>query len=358
MTVLPGKFVLLAIWMIDNQAGRVLGLTALQKLPSLYKKYENYFDIGAAVNARTVETQKDLLIKHVNSLTAENEMKPENLQPKEGTFTFEVADKIVRFAKENNMKMRGHTLVWHNQMPEWFFTTKSGGTVSKEQLLERMKTHIQTVVTHYKDDVYCWDVVNEAIEDKENYLLRKSKWLDIIGEEFIEKAFEFAHEADPDASLFYNDYNESHPEKREKIYTLVKTLLDKGVPIHGIGLQGHWNLEDPHLDDIRRAIEKYASLGLQLQLTELDISMFRFEDHRTDIKEPKKEMLEKQADRYEKIFTLLREYKDVITCVTFWGIADDYTWLDNFPVVGRKNWPFLFDENHEPKEAFWKVIDF
>lgn len=327
-----------------------------QKIPSLHKVYQNYFEIGAAVNAKTVETQRDLLIKHVNSLTAENEMKPENLQPEEGKFTFETADKIVRFAKENKMKMRGHTLVWHNQMPDWFFTTQSGSKVSREQLLDRMKTHIHTVVNHYKDDVYCWDVVNEAVEDKGTDLLRKSPWLEIIGKDFIEKAFEYAHEADPDALLFYNDYNESHPEKRDKIYTLVKSLIDKGVPIHGIGLQGHWNLEDPHLDDIRQAIEKYASLGLQLQLTELDISMFKWDDRRTDIKEPTEEMLEKQTDRYEKIFALLREYKDVITCVTFWGFADDYTWLDDFPVEGRKNWPFLFDENHEPKQSFWKVV--
>lgn len=327
-------------------------------IPSLYKTYQNYFDIGAAVSARTVETQKNLLVKHVNSLTAENEMKPEHLQPEEGTFTFEVADQIIQFARENKMKMRGHTLVWHNQMPKWFFKTKTGDLVDREQLLNRMKTHIETVVKHYKNDVYCWDVVNEAIEDKGKELLRKSPWLEIIGEEFIEKAFEFAHEADPEALLFYNDYNESHPEKRDKIYTLVKSLIDKGIPIHGIGLQAHWNLEDPHLDEIRQAIEKYASLGLKLHLTELDLSMFKFEDRRKDISEPTEEMLEKQARRYEQIFALLREYKDVIDCVTFWGIADDYTWLDNFPVVGRKNWPFLFDEQHLPKLSFWRVVKF
>lgn len=333
-------------------------MTEQKQIPSLYKVYQNYFDIGAAVNARTVLTQKDLLVKHVNSLTAENEMKPEHLQPEEGNFTFDVADKIVQFARENKMKVRGHTLVWHNQMPDWFFTTQSGNRISKEQLLDRMKTHIHTVVKHYKDDVYCWDVVNEAVEDKGTDLLRKSPWLEIIGEDFIEKAFEYAHEADPDALLFYNDYNESHPEKRDKIYTLVKSLIDKGIPIHGIGLQGHWNLVDPHLDDIRRAIEKYASLGLKLHLTELDVSMFEFEDHRTDLKEPTEVMLEKQAIRYERIFSLLREYKDVITSVTFWGISDDYTWLDDFPVKGRKNWPFLFDENHKPKQSFWNVVNF
>lgn len=156
--------------------------------------------------------------------------------------------------------------------------------------------------------------------------------------------------------MFYNDYNESHPLKRDKIYKLVKSLLEQGVPIHGVGLQAHWNLYDPSLEDIRAAIEKYASLGLQLQLTELDVSMFRFDDRRMDLKAVPAELLELQADRYEAMFALLREYRDVISSVTFWGAADDYTWLDDFPVRGRKNWPFLFDEGHKPKPAFHRII--
>lgn len=171
----------------------------------------------------------------------------------------------------------------------------------------------------------------------------------------IAKAFEYAHEADPNALLFYNDYNESQPQKRDKIYTLVKSLLEQGVPIHGIGLQAHWNLFDPALDDVRAAIEKYASLGLQLQLTELDISVFRFDDRRTDLAAPEPGMLERQAERYEAVFRLLREYRGVISAVTFWGAADDYTWLDDFPVRGRKNWPFLFDARHRPKPAYDRV---
>jgi len=324
----------------------------------LKELYKDAFHIGAAVNPGTIERQRSLLAYHFNSLTAENEMKFSSVHPKEELYTFEDADIIAAFAREHGMALRGHTLVWHNQTPEWLFENKTGGLVDRAVLLERLRAHIQTVVGRYKDVIYGWDVVNEVISDDandENAFLRPSKWLDIAGEDFIAKAFEFAHEADPQALLFYNDYNESNPHKRERIYRLVRSLLDQGVPIHGVGLQAHWNLYDPSLDDMRAAIERYAQLGLQLQLTELDVSVFRFEDRRTDLVHPTEEMLELQAERYESIFRLLYEYKEHISAVTFWGAADDYTWLDDFPVRGRKNWPFLFDESHRPKEAYQRV---
>ncbi|MCM3129118.1 endo-1,4-beta-xylanase [Paenibacillus provencensis] len=325
--------------------------------PSLKEAFSEHFLIGAAVNPRTIIHQKELLAHHYNSLTAENEMKFESVHPSEDTYTFEAADQIVSYAREHRMKLRGHTLVWHNQTTDWLFEDNRGGLCSKELLYSRLQSHIDTVVKRYKNDIYAWDVVNEAISDHEDEWLRPSKWLTIAGAEFIAKAFEFAHAADPDALLFYNDYNESNPVKRDKIYKLVRTLLDQGAPIHGVGLQAHWNLYDPSLNEIREAIEKYASLGVQLQLTELDVSMFKFDDRRTDLLAPTEEMLELQAQRYESIFGLLREYKDVISSVTFWGAADDYTWLDDFPVRGRKNWPFLFDEQHQPKLAYYSVMN-
>lgn len=325
--------------------------------PSLKEAFSEHFLIGAAVNPRTIIHQKELLAHHYNSLTAENEMKFESVHPSEDTYTFEAADQIVSYAREHRMKLRGHTLVWHNQTTDWLFKDNRGGLCSKELLYNRLQSHIDTVVKRYKNDIYAWDVVNEAISDHEDEWLRPSKWLTIAGAEFIAKAFEFAHAADPDALLFYNDYNESNPVKRDKIYKLVRTLLDQGAPIHGVGLQAHWNLYDPSLKEIREAIEKYASLGVQLQLTELDVSMFKFDDRRTDLLAPTEEMLELQAQRYESIFGLLREYKDVISSVTFWGAADDYTWLNDFPVRGRKNWPFLFDEQHQPKPAYYSVMN-
>ncbi|WP_394186001.1 endo-1,4-beta-xylanase [Metabacillus halosaccharovorans] len=327
------------------------------EVPSLYKEYEDYFLMGAAVNPITIKSQKELIIKHFNSLTAENEMKFESLQSEEGTFTFDQADQLLSFANEYGKKVRGHTLVWHNQTPDWVFTNKNGNPVDRYTLLERMKTHISTVMERYKGQIYSWDVVNEAVSDSGANLLRDSKWKDIVGEDFLDKAFEYAHLADPNASLFYNDYNESNPEKREKIYSLTKGLVERGVPIHGIGLQAHWNLYSPTLDHIRTAIERYASLGLQIHITEMDVSVFGSDDKRTDVKVPTEEMVAKQTDRYNSFFELLREYSGVITSVTFWGAADDYTWLDNFPVRGRKNWPLLFNEHHQPKESFWKVIN-
>ncbi|CAM4500250.1 endo-1,4-beta-xylanase [Paenibacillus typhae] len=323
--------------------------------PALKDMFADDFKIGAAVNPPTIRSQEQLLAYHFNSITAENEMKFESVHPQEEVYTFDQADGLAAFARKHGLAMRGHTLVWHNQTSDWLFTDGAGASVSKELLLARLKSHIDTVVGRYRGQIYAWDVVNEVIADEGPELLRPSKWLEIAGPEFIAKAFEYAHEADPQALLFYNDYNESHPQKRDKIYTLLKSLLDQGVLVHGVGLQAHWNLYDPALDDIRAAIEKYASLGLQLQLTELDMSLFRFDDKRTDLTSPPPELLELQAERYDGVFRLLREYRQVISSVTFWGAADDYTWLDNFPVRGRKNWPFLFDEQHRPKPAFERL---
>lgn len=323
--------------------------------PALKKVFSRDFKIGAAVNPKTIRSQEHLLAYHFNSITAENEMKFESLHPEEEIYRFGAADELAAFARKHQMAMRGHTLVWHNQTSDWLFKDGEHGQVNKEMLLARLKSHIGTVVGRYKNDIYAWDVVNEVIADEGDTLLRPSKWLEIAGPDFIAKAFEYAHEADPKALLFYNDYNESHPHKRDKIYALLKSLLEQGVPVHGVGLQAHWNLYDPSLDLIRAAIEKYASLGLELQLTELDMSLFRFEDRRTDLKSPPAELLELQAQQYEAMFKLLKEYREVISSVTFWGAADDYTWLDDFPVRGRKNWPFLFDEDHHPKPAYDRV---
>ena len=328
------------------------------KIRNLCEVYKDYFPIGAAVNPEVINTHRELLINHFNSITPENEMKFAAVHPEEGNYTFAQADLLVDFARENHLKVRGHTLIWHNQTPDWVFLDEYGQYVAKDILLRRMKEHITTVIKHFAGYVYCWDVVNEAIADDPHKYLRETKWLQIIGEEYLQKAFEFAHEADPNALLFYNDYNESDTIKSEKIYRLVKTLLDKGTPIHGIGLQAHWNIFSPKPDEIRMAIEKYASLGLKLQITELDVSVFRFDDHRADLKEPTREMLDKQAEFLAEVFSIFREYKDVITGVTFWGIADDSTWLDNFPVKNRKNWPLLFDVNHQPKKCFYAIINF
>lgn len=329
-----------------------------QQLASLMDTYRDHFSIGTAISTRTMDVYSDLILKQFDSLTAENEMKFAELQPEPSHYDFSKADTIMGFARENGKKVRGHTLVWHNQTTNWVFTNAEGELVTREELLERMQSHIETVVGRYRGQIYAWDVVNEAIEDHSETYLRPSKWLQIIGPDFIDKAFEYAHLADPDALLFYNDYNETNPTKRKKIIRLVRELQDRGVPIHGIGLQAHWNIYGPSLAEIEEALQDYASLGLPLHITELDLSVFRFEDRRTDVKEPSHAMLEAQAEAYDGIFQLFRAYRAHIDNVTFWGVADDYTWLDDFPVRGRKNWPFLFDEQHKPKESFFRVVDF
>jgi len=325
--------------------------------------YSNYFPIGVAVGLRNLRGDESVLIKkQFNSLTAENAMKMAPLQPKEGEFYWKAADSIVNFAVKNGIKIRGHNLCWHQQTPDWMF--KDGDKqVSKETLLKRLKTHINTVVGRYKGKIYAWDVVNEAIDDNPANFLRNSKWFEICGEDFITKAFEYAHEADPGAKLYYNDYNSEFPEKRERIYKLLKSLKDKGVPIDGVGLQAHWSLKSPTEADLRTAIERYSSLGLKIQFTELDISIYPWEKDRR-AKRPGEsdqftaDLEARQAAKYAMVFNVFRAYKDVITNVTFWNVSDRHSWLDEYPVLGRKNYPLLFDANLQPKKAYWEVINF
>ncbi|SDC21450.1 endo-1,4-beta-xylanase [Pelagirhabdus alkalitolerans] len=326
-------------------------------MKALKEHFKDEFLIGAAVNQNTIDQDADLLKTQFNSITAENEMKFEEIHPEPGQYDFTIADRFLKFAEDHDIKMRGHTLVWHNQTPDWFFKDDKGEDVSRDELLDRMKQHIKTVMTRYKGRIYAWDVVNEAVSDDEGVELRPSKWLEIIGEDFIDYAFQFAHEADPDALLFYNDYNESNPDKRGKIYRLVDGLIKRDVPISGIGLQAHWNLYEPSYHDIDTALKRYSELGLTLHITEMDVSMFAFKDKRTDVLKPTEEMLDLQAKRYKEFFGLFKKYQEHISCVTFWGISDRYTWLSDFPVKGRINWPFLFDEKGKPKSSFDAVVN-
>jgi endo-1,4-beta-xylanase len=328
-------------------------------LKGLKDYYKDYFTMGVSVSVNELAGSPSLLIlKHFQSLTAENDMKPAVLHPEENRYFWDNADKIVNYASSNKMMVRGHTLCWHNQTGEWMFKDSEGKTVSKDVLLCRLKDHIMQVVTRYKDKVYAWDVVNEAIDDDDSKYMRESQWYKICNEEYIEKAFRWAHEADPDAILFYNDYNTEVPAKRDKVYRLLKTLIDNGIPVHGIGLQGHWNLDSPTEKDLRDAIEKYSSLGLKIQITELDVSVYspNEKDPADNVFTAERE--KKQMEKYEMIFRVFRDYKNVITGVTFWNVSDKHSWLDNFPVKGRKNYPLLFDQNLKPKKAYWKVVNF
>ncbi len=325
--------------------------------------YVDYFPIGVSVSGRALIPPFDTFItKEYNSLTPENEMKMGPVHPEENRFNWKPADEIVDFAVKNGMKVRGHALVWHEQAPKWIFID-NGDTVKKDVLLNRMKNHIDSIMTRYKGKIYCYDVVNEAVADDSTMIFRESNWFNICGEDFIEQAFVYAHQADPGAKLFYNDYNLNRPEKMERTYRMLKKMVEKGIPIDGVGMQGHWSIFEPSEQDLREAIKKFASLGLSIQVTELDVSVYNWEKNRRaknpDENDEFTESLEqKQADQYKMIFKVFREYKDNITGVTFWGISDRTSWLNHYPVEGRKNYPLLFDSELNPKKVYKEVVNF
>jgi len=338
-----------------------------QQLPGTGLKdyYKSYFPIGVAVSAADLRDpgEVSLILSQFNSLTPENAMKMGPIHPEENRYNWKDADAIVAFAQAHGLRVRGHNLCWHEQTPAWIFRDSAGNLVSKAILLKRLKDHITTVVNRYKGKVYAWDVVNEAIDDDSSKFLRNSLWYQICGEDFIIKAFEYTHEADPNAVLFYNDYNTERPEKRERVYRLLKQLVDAGVPINGVGLQAHWSIYEPDQKELIATIEKFASLGLKVQITELDISVYPWEKNRRALRQGEKddytpEVEKKQIEKYAEVFKVFRQYRDVITGVTFWNISDKNTWLDNYPVARRKNYPLLFDQNFQPKKAYWKVVDF
>jgi endo-1,4-beta-xylanase len=342
----------------------VFAASTISQAPGLKDYYQNFFPIGVAIAPSHVSGEEtSLIVREFNSVTAENAMKMGPIHPEENRYEFTGADAIVNFAIANNLKVRGHTLCWHNQTPPWLFVDASGKNVSKEVLLNRLKAHIQTVVSRYKGKIYAWDVVNEVISDDADKIYRDSKWFEICGDEFIARAFEFAHEADPNAILFYNDYNTENPAKREKIFGLVKKLRDANVPIHAIGIQGHWSIFSPSESELRETLVKFSSLGVKLQVTELDVSVYPGEGERRVAQpgEPQTftpEMEQKQIEQYKMFFRLFREYRNSITGVTFWNVSDKHSWLDNFPVRGRKNFPLLFDQQLNRKKAYLEVVKF
>ncbi len=327
------------------------------EIPSLKDVFNGMFKIGVAIPAKVLENSldKQLVVKHFNSITAENEMKPESIlridENGNITYDFRQADEFIEFAQENGISVRGHTLIWHSQTPDWFFKDKSGNLLNREQMINRMRDYIHTVVGHFKGKVYAWDVVNEAIDPLQSDGFRRSLWYQIIGPEYIELAFEFAHEADPDALLFYNDYNTFEQKKRDFIYTLLSELKAKNVPIDGIGMQQHINLSTS-IDDIEEAIILYSNIpGLQIHVTELDISVYK--DQVSSYQTVPYEALVEQAEKYGKVFNLYKKYSNVVTSVTLWGLKDDYSWLN-----GRRNdWPLLFDKDYQAKFSFWKIAD-
>lgn len=334
---------------------------------SLKDAYNGYFTIGVAVNQRNISdpTQIELIKKQFNSITAENDMKPGEVHPSEGVWKWERADKVANFCRQNGIKLRGHCLVWHSQFCNWMFNDKNGKLVKKEVFYARLRDHIHTVVSRYKDIVYAWDVVNEAMSDgggrgfggNEPNPYRQSQLYNLCGDEFIAKAFEYAHEADPNAILFYNDYNAATPAKRDRIYNMVKKMQDAGVPITGIGMQGHYNIYGPSEEDVDVALTKYSELVKHIHITELDIRCNQEMGGQLQFSRGEKSVMPGyistlQEDQYARIFRVFRKHKDVIDNVTLWNLCDADSW------VGVNNHPLPFDENLKPKKAYYAIKNF
>ncbi len=331
-------------------------------IPSVYQSLAEYFRVGAAVYQGDLTGEHTVLLtKHFNSITSENDMKWGTLQPAEGNFNFANADAQVSFGRANNMHVRGHTLVWHQQTPAWVFNDASGipMTPSPENralLLQRMETHIREVVSRYRDDIYAWDVVNEVIDPSQPDGFRRSQWFNIIGPAFIERAFQIAHEVDPDAMLYINDFDTTNVTKRQFLFDLINDLKSRGVPIHGIGHQMHNNIDFPSSQAIIDTVNMFDGIGLRNEVTELDVSIYSGSSTTIydDYSIIPQDLFIRQGYRYGIFFDAFRQLQGKIDSITFWGQADDHTWLTT---SGRVDGPLLFDQSLKKKFAYWGVID-
>lgn len=339
----------------------------------LKDELRNDFLIGAAISTAQIEgkfPEKDKIVKkHFNTIVAENAMKTDTIHPKENEFNFELADKFVKFGMQNKMFIVGHTLIWHSQLPEWFCTDKNGKNVSPEILKKRMKNHIQKIVGRYKGKVKGWDVVNEAIKDDGTF--RKSKFYEILGEEFIELAFKYAHEADPKAELYYNDYGMSNERRRDAVVKLIAKLKSKGIRIDAVGMQSHMNMNYPNINEFEKSIVAFSNAGVKVMISEWDMSVLpRVRGASANISDTQefnekynpytkglpKEVSEEWNKRMEKFFRLFLKHSKNIKRVTFWGISDDGSWLNYFPINGRTDYGLPFDRSLKPKPFIQKIL--
>jgi endo-1,4-beta-xylanase len=335
--------------------------------------FESDFKIGAALNRRQIFEDDargaEIVKTHFNSITPENVLKWALVHPQPGKYDFTAPDRFVEFGQKHGMFIVGHTLVWHRQTPTWVFQDEKGSAADRETLLQRMREHIATVVGRYKGRINGWDVVNEALN--QDGTMRESPWLKIIGADYLELAFKFAHEADPTAELYYNDYDLELPAKRAGAVALIKKLKAAGVPISGVGLQNHNLMDWPTPADEDATIAAFAELGVKVHITELDVDVLPRTtkvgaDYAVDI--PVTPQLNPYVDRlsdatqlalakrYAELFRVYMKHRHVIERVTFWGVADGDSWLNNWPMRGRTNYPLLFDRNGKPKPALNAVI--
>jgi endo-1,4-beta-xylanase len=340
-----------------------------QTVPSLKEIFKNDFLIGTAMNTPQIEEKDaaaDALIKQqFNAVTPENIMKAEIIEPKWNTFNFDLADKLVAYAAKNNIKVNAHNLIWHSQLPAFMRHMQDADSVK-----QYFENHITTVAKHYDGKVYSWDVVNEALN--EDGTLRNSIFLDKLGDDYVVEAFRLAQKAAPHTKLYYNDYNIEQPKKRAGAIALIKKIQAAGVRIDGVGIQGHWRAYNLPLKDIEESIKEFSALGIEVMFTELDLSVLPspFENTTADVSATAKgdanmnpyksglpdSVAQMQAKAYADLFKLFLKYKKNVSRVTFWGVNDAQSWLNNFPIRGRTDYPLLFDKNFKPKLAFYNVI--
>lgn len=363
--------------MIDTPDTRLSATSADRGAqPALKEVFKDDFHIGVALSLNQISGNEpdalSVVEKHFSSITPENILKWEEVHPAPGRYNFEAADRFVALGEKNKMFIVGHTLVWWHQTPDWVFQDDSGRPASRELLLERMKEHIFTVMGRYRGRIHGWDVVNEAISPDGSW--RKSKWYEILGEDHVAKAFEFARQADPDAELYYNDFELENRPKCEGVIRLVKGLQAKGIHLDGIGIQGHWFTDHPPMAEIENHFLALAQLGPKLMITELDIGVLPYyplESKIVDISsfdaETQKkynpyanglpdEAQGKLAKRYAEIFSLFRKYRDKFGRITFWAVHDGQSWRNYWPITGRADFPMLFDRQCKPKAAFDAVV--
>lgn len=354
-----------------------------QTTQALKDAYADAFLMGVAVNHRIVagadSKGQDLTLFHFNSITPENVMKAEEINPEPGVYRFGPADTLVEFAEAHDLFLVGHTLVWHNQTPDWFFKDESGNPNTPEQQIERMRSHIEAVAGRYAGRVDAWDVVNEVIDNDGSY--RPTTWVQGVGDgdELVKHAFRFASQYAPDAELYYNDFNAWRPAKRDGIVRMVRMLQQEGIRIDGIGIQGHWGLNFPKNEYVQAAIDSFATLGVKVMITELDVDVlpltregqiigtvmshpqFQLEEFEEYLDPYQNglpdEVQQKLADRYAELFRIFYRNRDKIDRVTLWGVHDAMSWKNDYPVPGRTNYPLLFDRQGEAKPAFDAVMD-
>jgi endo-1,4-beta-xylanase len=340
----------------------------------LKEAYKDRFLIGAAISTAITSGKHpditEIIKRDFSSVTPENAMKWESVRTEDGGWKWEEADKFVEFAQANKLHAVGHTLAWHSQIPDSVFKNEKGDYIKPAELTQKMEEHITTLVSRYKGKIAAWDAVNEAVGDDKQ--MRKSHYFNILGEEFIDKAFHIAHEVDPNVHLMYNDYGNEKQPKRDVTVEMIKRLQKRGVPIHGLGIQAHVAYDGPSIEEIEQSILAYYNLGLRVHFTELDVDVlpsvwnlpvaeistrFEYKPERDPFKNGMStEMNNTLSKRYEDLFKLFIKHQDKIDRITLWGVTDDMSWKNDFPIKGRTNYPLLFDRKHQPKDAYYKIL--